>query len=249
MRNGKYLLAIPAFNEDRHVARMVRSAKRYIQDILVVDDGSTDATEAVLRDIPDISVIRHRHNLGYGASLRDTFDYAIGTGYEWLLTMDCDEQHEPSAIPGFIAVAEEGEADIVSGSRYLLPPEEGHNAPKNRRIINARITKLLNRCLGLGLTDAFCGFKAYRTESLGKLPITLTGYAMPLQLWVQAARAGLRIVEFPVRLIYNDPMRRFGGGLDDAAVRYTHYLNVLNAELTSAGYAPLVAARPACHVC
>jgi dolichol-phosphate mannosyltransferase len=93
------------------------------------------------------------------------------------------------------------------------------------------ITALINRRLGLNLTDSFCGFKAYRVSALTRIHISVPGYAMPMQFWVQAARAGLRIRELPVRLIYNDPTRHFGGILDDPLVRYRHYVEVFEAEL------------------
>ena len=85
---------------------------------------------------------------------------------------------------------------------------------------------MLNDRLGLGITDGFCGFKAYRVQSLRDFSITVPGYAMPMQFWVQAWRAGLRISELPVRLIYNDPTRHFGGLLDDPSSRIQHYLAV-----------------------
>jgi hypothetical protein len=83
----------------------------------------------------------------------------------------------------------------------------------------------------LKITDAFCGFKAYRVMGLKRINPTLPGYAMPLQVWVQAVRAGLRIREIPVKLIYNDPKRHFGGVLDDAHSRLKHYVTVLKDEM------------------
>jgi hypothetical protein len=103
--------------------------------------------------------------------------------------------------------------------------------PADRRAINATITELVNHTLGLHLTDAFCGYKAYRTCALKKLSLDESGYAFPLQFWVQAAAQGLRISEIPVRLIYNDPNRSFGGPLDDAAIRLQHYCEVFRREL------------------
>ncbi len=145
--------------------------------------------------------------------------------------MDCDEQHEPSRIPHFIAQTEAGHADIISGSRYLSELAGNCRPPEARRAINARITAMLNETLGLELTDAVCGFKAYRVEALRRLRLTVPGYAMPMQFWIQAVRAGLTIVETPVRLIYKDATRQFGGTLDDPEARYRHYLDVFNAEL------------------
>ena len=93
----------------------------------------------------------------------------------------------------------------------------------------------LNQELGLSITDAFCGFKAYRVPSLADLNITDPGYAMPLQLWVQAADLGWKITEFPVPLVYLDENRSFGGSLDDAEYRLAHYRAILNEELARRG--------------
>jgi dolichol-phosphate mannosyltransferase len=85
--------------------------------------------------------------------------------------------------------------------------------------------------LGVELTDSFCGFKAYRVEALRRLRLSEDGYAFPMQFWVQAAANGLRVREVPVKLIYNDPNRSFGGPLDDPSIRMAHYRRVLHCEL------------------
>ena len=121
--------------------------------------------------------------------------------------------------------------DIVSGSRYLVVDQSATPPPEARRQINAQVTLELNRRLGLKLTDAFCGFKAYRVESLKQLDLTETGYALPLELWVQAAHHGLRIVENPVPLVYLDEKRSFGGALDDASTRLVYYRKVIDHAL------------------
>ncbi|MCC6271209.1 MAG: glycosyltransferase family 2 protein, partial [Microbacteriaceae bacterium] len=153
----------------------------------------------------------------------------ICRNYEWLITMDCDEQHEPARIPDFLAAAARDTADIISGTRYPRGFTTGESAPWDRREINRRITELVNAKLGLQLTDTFCGFKAYRISALKSFDITEQGYAMPMQFWVQAVHAALRIEELPVDLIYNDPTRHFGGMLDDPAVRLNHYIDVFEA--------------------
>jgi glycosyltransferase involved in cell wall biosynthesis len=228
------LIAIPVFNEEKYVHRVLKRVLAHNPDVLVIDDGSTDRTPGLLLDFP-IDVLRHSKNRGYGSSLRDAFRYAIGERYEWLITMDCDEQHEPAAIPHFIEAAREGDSDIISGSRYLLPTEGHDRPPPERRAINATITAELNCRLGPAfgtlLTDAFCGFKAYRVSALRKLQPTVKGYAFPMQFWAQSAAAGLRVRELPVRLIYNDPNRTFGAQLDDPAVRLAHYRRVLYREI------------------
>jgi len=229
-----HLLAIPVFNEEAYLPRVLEKVRRYSCRILVIDDGSTDNTPNLLRREEGIEVITHAENRGYGKSLADAFCFARRAGCEWLITMDCDEQHEAECIPCFLRAAAADDADIISGTRYPGGHDDDSNAPADRRQINRIITEQLNEVLGLNITDAFCGFKAYRVAALQHLRITVPGYAMPIQLWVQAARAGLRIRELAVRLIYNDPTRHFGGILDDPAVRLQHYMDVMAAELSAA---------------
>lgn len=120
------------------------------------------------------------------------------------------------------------DADIVSASRYLRDfRQTALPTPADRHYINQTITAELNQAFGLNLTDAFCGFKAYRCSALAQLHITETGWGMPLQLWVQAAQAGMRIKEIGVPRIYLDPNRAFGGVLDDAERRLSYYRKII----------------------
>ena len=224
------LIAIPVYNEQRYVATVLERVLEHARDVLVIDDGSTDATPMLLSQFP-VEVVRHARNRGYGRSLQDAFRWAQVDGFDWIITMDCDEQHEPEAIPVFIERALKGDADIVSGSRYLDESSADDRPPEERRAINHRITEELNCRLGLELTDAFCGFKAYRVASLGALELNENGYPFPMQFWVQAVAAGLRTVEIPVRLIYKDRRRTFGGTLDDPTERIEAYRRLFHAEL------------------
>ena len=233
--SGRTLTALPVYNEESHVVSVLEEVRRYSHDILVVDDGSTDRTPELLAAQPNLQVVRHESNTGYGTALRSAFGYALEHGYDVLVTIDCDGQHQPRLIPELaerVFPAGGPAVDIVSGSRYLKKFAGQSVPPAERRRINQEITRLLNERLGLSLTDAFCGFKAYRVESLKKFRITEPGYAMPLQVWVQAVAAGLRIVEFPVPLVYLEEERSFGGSLDDARRRMAYYQEVLQRELS-----------------
>jgi dolichol-phosphate mannosyltransferase len=230
--NPRTLTALPVYNEARHLPAVLEQVLQFSQDVLVVDDGSTDATPTFLVGRSDAHLIRHGVNQGYGAALRSAFAFAREKGYDILVTIDCDGQHEPQRIPEFVAACR-GEVDIVSGSRYLQAFAGDSTAPEQRRRINHVLTEQLNRELGLNLTDAFCGFKAYRVPALARLELSETGYAMPLELWVQAVAAGLRIVELPVPLIYLDEARSFGGALDDGELRLKIYRDVLQRSLAA----------------
>ncbi|MCS7032876.1 MAG: glycosyltransferase family 2 protein [Phycisphaerae bacterium] len=225
------LIAIPVFNELGHVERVLEKVHRFADEILCIDDGSTDGTAELLARRRDIRLIHHGRNLGYGRSIIDAFDYAGKHGFDWVITMDCDEQHEPEAIPEFMQLIETGDYDLISGSRYLKSRDDNDLPPPDRRSINVALTAVLNVLFGWGLTDAFCGFKAHRTSEMVKLRLDEAGYAFPLQFWPRVAAAKLRVTELPVRLIYNDPNRTFGGNLDDAYLRMKHYLDVLHREL------------------
>jgi glycosyltransferase involved in cell wall biosynthesis len=223
----RILTALPVYNEVAHVTPVLDEVRRYSADVLVVDDGSNDGTGDVLAARRDIRLLRHPQNRGYGAALASAFDFALAEGYDVLVTIDCDGQHEPQRIPEFAAACTD-DVDIVSGSRYLQTFGDQTPPPADRRRINRLITEEVNRRLGLRLTDAFCGFKAYRVPALACFDLSEPGYAMPLELWVQASNCGLRIVELPVPLIYLDEKRSFGGALDDAQTRLAHYRDVID---------------------
>ena len=247
------LTALPVYNEARHIPDVLAEVRQYSQDVLVVNDGSKDDTPNVLAVETGVIVVTHPENRGYGAALQTAFDFAIKNNYDVLVTIDCDGQHQPRLIPELAAaVFPPGQppVDIISGSRYLKTFDGNSRPPEERRKINAEITQIVNDRLGFDLTDTFCGFKAYRVEALKKLKITDNGYAMPLQLWVQAAALGLRIVEFAVPLVYLDEKRSFGGSLDDGRRRMAHYQTVLDREIEAVGFTrPAARKSQTCGAC
>lgn len=230
---SRCLVALPVYNEVRHVNRVLDEVRRHTDaEILVIDDGSTDGTAEVLAQRAGVRVVTHEQNRGYGAALLSAFQYAQDHDFELLVTIDCDGQHEPCRIPLFFAACT-SEVDLVSGSRYLKLFDGDTPPPPERRRINEQVTAELNRRLGLSLTDAFCGFKCYRASALRKLNIHEAGYAMPLEVWVQAVAAGWRIIEEPVPLIYLDEKRSFGGVLDDAQTRVEYYHLTLDRAIAA----------------
>ncbi len=223
----RWLTAIPVFNEAASVRQVLQQVRRFTSEILVVNDGSTDATPQLLDKEADLHRINHPRNRGYGAAVLSAFRFARDHHYDVLVTVDCDGQHEPARIPVLLEACTE-QVDIVSGSRYLRDFRQDDAAPNDRRHINQVITNYINQHYGLNITDAFCGFKAYRRTALERLQVSETGWGMPLQVWAQAARLGLQIAEVAVPRLYLDPNRAFGGILNDPRQRLAHYLRILH---------------------
>ena len=223
---GARAVVIPVHDEAGTIREVLDQVDRYFDgEVIVVDDGSTDGTGAVLGARDGITVLRFAENLGYGAALAAGFVLAREMGIEQLVTMDCDGQHEPAMIPTFFAELDAG-GDIVSGSRYLPTSERADVVPQDRRAINERITALVNERTGWQLTDAFCGFKGYRLAALDGLDFHEWGYAFPLEVWAKANKAGLDVREVAVPRIYLNVDRSFGEELDDPESRESYYRNV-----------------------
>lgn len=228
------LIAIPAHNEELYIDRVLPRVLEHGLPVLVVDDGSTDSTAARAVRWP-VELVRNPKNAGYGRVMQDIFAWSSMRGFDWVITMDCDDQHEPAFIPEFVRAIRCDDTDVVSGSRYLRPHADDQDAPPDRSEINRQLTAEINQHLAGAfaspLTDSFCGFKAYRATACSALRLDANGYEFPMQFWVQAAANRLRVREIAVPRIYLDPNRTFGNGLDDPARRLSVYRDTLRHEL------------------
>jgi glycosyltransferase involved in cell wall biosynthesis len=226
------VVIVPVYNEAPSVTGVLDAVRDYFDGwVVVVDDGSTDGTSDIAAARSDVLLVRHESNRGYGASLVSGFHAALELGAEIVVTMDCDRQHEPHHIPEFCDEIRTCGADIVSGSRYLPDSGSWGEVPTDRLAVNRRVTDIVNAATGWGLTDAFCGFKAYRVEALKRVRVSEPGYAMPIEFWAKAWRAGLTVCEMPVERIYNDHDRSFGQDLDDPERRFNYYMRVWERAL------------------
>ncbi len=230
------VIVIPLYNEAATLAGVLDEVRRHTAArIVVVNDGSTDGSAGILAAaearLEDVHVLTHALNEGYGQSLIDGFRYAVDGGFDVAVTIDCDRQHEPRLIPEFLEASQR--FDIVSGSRYHPEaPGSQDPAPPDRQRLNEEITRIVNELTGYRLTDAWCGFKAYRVAGLARMRLDERSYGLPLQVWLQAARLRLTVTEIPVPRIYKNPERRFWGGLDDPATRRTYYLTIIDREVS-----------------
>ena len=226
----KDAVIVPVYNEAATLKPVLDKIRQYHSgEIVTIDDGSVDRSPEILDSYEGVTVIRHDENRGYGATLISGFSYVVKNRFDRVVTIDCDEQHEPALIPQMFDRLKEG-VDVLSGSRYLSTGDSEDTAPADRRRVNVMVTKLINDLLELSLTDAFCGFKSYRVEALEKLDLDEPGYGMPLQFWVQAKHFGLTVRETKAPRIYKNVKRSFGGPLDDAELRLFYYRRVIEKE-------------------
>lgn len=204
MNRPKVLVKLSVYNEARNLAAVLKAMPAYV-DLLVVDDGSEDDT-ALIAVRHGAKVIRHPVNLGQGAADITGFQYAFRRNYDSIVEMDGDGQHDPRDIPAFLKALDESGADIVTGSRVL-----GSNHPANsrlRRFFLPHFTRLVNHLTDFRLTDALCGFKAYRAKKLKEhadvLEKVLEPQYIASELYIRLARRGFTVAEIPIHIDLRD---------------------------------------------
>ncbi|MCR8454639.1 MAG: glycosyltransferase family 2 protein [Crenarchaeota archaeon] len=193
---------IPAYNEEKTIAGVVLRTMKYVDRVIVCDDGSSDLTGLIAERL-GAEVIRHGRNLGYGAALSSLFRRAEELGADIAVTLDADGQHDPSYIPRLVEPIIKGEADIVIGSRFLSREEE-KAVPAYRRLGIRVITWLTRRTSYKELTDAQSGFRAYSRRAVPFIIPSEMGMGASVEILLKARRAGLKIVEVPVRIEYGE---------------------------------------------
>jgi glycosyltransferase involved in cell wall biosynthesis len=195
----KIFVAIPCLNEERFIGDIVERARKYVDKVIVVDDGSTDRTSVVARDA-GAEVIRHQASLGAGAATSTAFKAAKEQGADILVTIDGDGQHNPDEIPRLIQPISEGKADFVIGSRFMGIPS---NMQRYRRFGIDLITWLFNVCSKTGITDSQSGFRAHSRKLLETVEIKESGFAFSIEVLEKSRKKGLAMVAVPISCIYH----------------------------------------------
>ncbi|MCK9599023.1 MAG: glycosyltransferase family 2 protein [Sphaerochaeta sp.] len=191
---GKVIVALPAFNEEKHVADVVSRAKRFADVVVVLDDGSTDGTARVARQA-GAEVIQHPTNRGYGAAMQDILSSVRGADFNVLVTLDSDGQHYPEDIPKLVD-AIQGGADLAIGRR------DGSAIPFYRRVGGTVLSIFTCILSGVQVKDSQCGFRAYSQKAVELIKPVENGMSVCSEIIGIAGRAGLRIVEVPVDVTY-----------------------------------------------
>jgi glycosyltransferase involved in cell wall biosynthesis len=187
---------IPAYNEESTIASVIEGCRKYINQVAVVDDGSTDGTP-VEAEKAGANIIRHKRNLGKGAALRSGFDHALEGGFDAVITLDADGQHDPEEIPKFMDAYVRGSGDIIIGSRL----RNRKDIPLVRYLSNTVGVFFISRAAGQHIQDTQSGFRLYWREAM-RLPLVSTGFEAESEILIRAARAGHKISSLPIRAIY-----------------------------------------------
>jgi len=196
----KIVAAIPCFNSEPYIGGVVAKAREYVDEVVVVDDGSHDASSQIARAAGAL-VTSHRVTKGYGESIKSCFEEARKNDADILVILDSDGQHKPDEIPRLVAPVVRGEANLAIGSRFLGAPS---NMPRYRRLGVAIITWLFNAGSEVKITDAQSGFRAYVREVLNAFPLTEKGMGISVEIIIKARAKGLTISEVPISCSYHD---------------------------------------------
>ena len=202
------LVGIPAYNEGETISELVLAASDYAEEVVVVDDGSSDHTARLARN-SGATLLTHAENKGYGATLGTIFQYAHSRNAAHLVILDADGQHDPDDIPALVSTQQETGAELVTGSRFV--GDANRDIPRYRQIGLFVINSLTNLSLRVGysypaVADSQCGFRAYDEDAIATMataPEIGAGMGASLDILFQAAREDYDIVEVPTRINYD----------------------------------------------
>jgi len=200
-RKKPFIIAgIPAYNEEMSIAKVILKTKKYVDEVIVVDDGSTDMTAEIAKAL-GAKVIRHERNMGKGAAIRSLFKKAREEIADVLVTIDADAQHDADEIPLLLKVMGETGADIVIGSRFLTK-ETAKMVPRYRYIGN----RILNIITSVEeITDTQSGFRIYSRKAIELIQPAEMGFAVDSEILYKATKLNLKIVEVPINVEYRVP--------------------------------------------
>ena len=195
----KITIGIPAYNEEKNIAKIITKLKKITDSIIVCDDGSSDMTSEIAKNL-GVIVISHKKNMGYGAAIRTIFEKSAEIGSDILVTFDADGQHRIEDVSRVLHPLENSEADIVIGSRFL---GKQSNVPNYRKLGIKVITQVTNSSLKTKLTDSQSGFRAYSKQVLSKISLSEIGMGISTEILIKASSKGLRITEVPITILYS----------------------------------------------
>jgi len=192
----KIIVGMPAFNEGKYIGSLILQARQYADEVVVVDDGSTDHT-ATVAELAGATIVQHTGNEGYGSAIQSIFSEAVKQKADTLVILDADSQHNPEEIPYLIKAVSEG-SDVVIGSRKM---RQNSIAPY-RRLGQSVLSTLTNIASGSNLEDTESGFRAYSKKAITSLELKEHGMAISSEIVTEAVAKGLKITQVPISVIY-----------------------------------------------
>ena len=196
----KICAVIPTFNENNKLRETVIQTKKFIETVIVVDDGSTDESISLVEKIDNVKIVSHEKNLGKGAALATGLSFAKKSEFDFAVTLDADLQHDPGSIPKFLVEAEKGNYDIVIGNRLGTTKD----MPLPRIASNFLTSKLLSIKTGKKILDSQSGFRLYKLERIEKILPAFNGFEAESEMLVYAAKNKMEFGFVEIPTIYND---------------------------------------------
>ena len=202
-------LLIPAYNEARAIGQVVSEACAVMRSVVVIDDGSQDATARIAQD-SGAFVIKHQTNSGKGAALRTGFQHVLDHGYDAVITMDSDGQHAVDDIPGFLKAYDERGSGIIIGSRM----HDISTMPTVRKFTNTLTSFVGSLLAHQRLEDSQSGFRLISADVLRAVELETSGFEMESELLIKTSKAGFRISSVPIKTIYGEEISKISPAAD-----------------------------------
>jgi glycosyltransferase involved in cell wall biosynthesis len=194
---------IPAFNEAPYIADVVRRSRQHVEEVVVIDDGSSDGTAGIARSA-GATCLQLPKNRGKASALRAGIAYARDRSFTYVVTLDGDGQHLPEDIPGMLRVAQETGADLVIGARRF----NRALMPASRYFSNVIGSRLASALVGCEVRDSQSGFRLFRLDKLDEGKLRSRCYELEMEMLIKMARSGCTISHAPIRMVYDDGRAR-----------------------------------------
>ena len=200
----KIALLIPAYNEEKHIDKVVKNCAAYHMDIIVVDDGSIDKTTQIIERIKALGryqliFLRHEKNQGKGAALQTGFKYILEKEYQGVITIDADAQHETEEINDFLALIKKENPDLIIGSRL----QNHQGMPRIRFFTNIFTSWTISLLAGKKIADTQSGFRYISSRLLKNVELRTKNFDTESEIILKAAWLGLKIKNIPISTIYH----------------------------------------------
>lgn len=192
------VVCIPAFNEEKNIAKVILGVEKYADKIIVCDDGSSDMTYEIAKKL-GVEVIKHNSNLGKGVAIRNLVQQSLISTFDVLITIDGDCQFNPNDIPLLLDPIKNKKADVVIGERHM----NKKNVPLHRIMGNKLLSSMTNMKSGLHINDTQSGFRAYSVNSLKNLNFDERGMSIESQTIIDIIKNNLNIIEVPISVTYS----------------------------------------------